>query len=212
MKPVRYAIYVDGFNVYHALKEEYKQYLWLNYRALAAFALPKNSIIKRIVYFSAHAMWKPKAVDRHREYIKALRSAQIEIVLGKFKKKWPRCNKCHKKYLSHEEKLTDVNIALQVVHDAVLDVYDRALIITADSDLIPAIDMVHTLSPGKDVGVMLPIGRNSYDLKGKADFHQKMTQNMLRKSLFPDIIHAGNDVITKPDTWPAPPDLPPVSL
>lgn len=198
----RYGIYIDGFNMYHALKEGYQQFLWLNYRKLLEANLSARDTIERIVYFSAHTYWKPASVARYREYIKALRSAQVEVILGKFKNTNRTCNRCKRRYSSHEEKRTDVNIALNIVQDAVLDPYDRAIIVSADSDLIPAIEMVHQLTPGKEVGVMLPVGRESFDLKAKADFRKKMSQKLLAKSIFPPIIQVGADQIHKPSRWP----------
>ncbi len=32
---MRYCVYIDGFNVYYALREAFPQYKWLNYRKLA---------------------------------------------------------------------------------------------------------------------------------------------------------------------------------
>ncbi len=197
----RYGIYIDGFNVYHALKEDYPQYMWLDYRKLIDQALCAKDTIERIVYFSAYAKWKQGAVLRHREYIKALRSAGIDVILGKFKRTTRKCKLCQKKYSSHEEKRTDVNIALQIVADAVDNVYDRALILTADSDLIPAVEMVHQLTPGKEVGIMRPIGRVCGDLSQHVDFSRKMSQKLLRQSQFPDEIVAGADRIIRPASW-----------
>ena len=67
---------------------------------------------------------------------------------------------------SHEEKETDVNIALYLLDAAYQDLYDRALILTADSDLAPAIRMVRKRFPQKSIKLLQPVGRNSSELVG----------------------------------------------
>src|SRR5437762_3268270 len=53
----RIAVYVDGFNLYHALKNLKKNHLkWLNLRALAEkFINPREEAIEAVFYFSAIA-------------------------------------------------------------------------------------------------------------------------------------------------------------
>lgn len=148
------------------------------------------------------ATWKPNDVRQHQIFIKAQRWAGVGVVLGKFREKEIVCHLCRQRFRTHEEKRTDVNIAVRVVVGAVKDLYDRAVLVTADSDLIPTIQTVHELAPAKQIGGMLPIGRNSYDLKGAADFVRKMPQVMLKRCLLPPVITAGNDTIRKPSNWP----------
>ena len=87
-----------------------------------------------------------------------------------------------------EEKQTDVNIALQLLQLAILDQYDRAIILSGDTDLIPAIKAVRLTFPHKQIGVILPIGRSSEDLLQQADFKHKMREHHLASSRFPDIV------------------------
>ena len=197
----RYAVYIDGFNLFYALKKPYPEFLWVNYSALAKSILGPQDSLSVVVYFSALATWKPRDVQHHRTFIKAQRWANVEVVLGRFREKDVKCHLCQKVFRTHEEKRTDVNIAVRTVAGAVKDVYDRAVLVTADSDLIPAIQTVHDLTPAKEVGVMLPIGRNSYDLRGAADFIRKMPQELLKRCLLPAEIVAGRDTIRKPDNW-----------
>ncbi|MBN2320988.1 MAG: NYN domain-containing protein [Acidobacteria bacterium] len=187
----RYAVYVDGFNVFYALKWSYRQFLWLNYRALAETVLGPKDSLTNTIYFSALAKWKPNDVKQHQTFIKAQRWAGVEVVLGKFREKEIACHLCHQRFRTHKEKRTDVNIAVRVVADAVKDLYDRAVLVTADSDLIPAIQTVHELAPAKQIGVMIPIGRNSYDLKNTADFIKKMPQAKLKHACFPQSLPRG---------------------
>jgi len=85
----------------------------------------------------------------------------VEITLGKFKDKFLVCKKCGRRYTTKEEKETDVNIALRLVTDGLLDRYEHAILITADTDLAPAIDAIKHHRPEKDILVAAPPGRLS---------------------------------------------------
>ena len=206
----RISFYVDGFNMYHALQEipqgystaKYQKYKWLNYRKLAESVIGTHDTIEKIAYFTAYAKWKPKSVKRHKEYIKALRSVGVDIIMGRFKRRDKHCHLCQRTFLTHEEKRTDVNIALHIVADAVENRFDRAILISADSDLLPVIEIVHRLAPDKEVGVMFPIGRAVEDLRRNADFIRKMPENLLQASQFPDAVNVGASIITRPSNWP----------
>ena len=198
----RYCIYIDGFNVYYALQEKpYKKYKWLNYRKLAESVIGKNDRIMGIFYFTAVVRWKQDNTIRHKNYIKALRWARVDIIEGRFLEKQVRCHRCGQFYKTHEEKRTDVNIALKLLGDAIDDLYDKALILSADSDLIPAIQAVHKYAPEKKMGVMFPIGRNNNDLKREADFRIKMPQSLLQACQFPEKIKIRDKIIQRPDSW-----------
>ncbi len=198
----RYCFYVDGFNMYHALQEGYPQYKWLNYRRLAEAAVLARDTIESVVYFTAFTYWKALQVNRHKVYVKALRWAGVEVVQGRFMRKTATCHRCHRTYVTHEEKRTDVNIAVRVLSDAVADSYDRAVVVSADSDLLPVVKATHEIAPGKEIGIMFPIGRSSVDLKIHADFTRKMPQSLLRASQLPDEIPLGSTTIRKPISWP----------
>jgi len=199
----RYCFYIDGFNVYYALRENpaYHKYKWLNYHKLAESVILAEDTIERIYYFTTFVRWKPKTVQRHEKYIKALRSVGVETVQGRFLKKNIKCHRCHKYFATHEEKQTDVNIALKVLVDAIDDLYDKALIISADSDLLSVIKSVQKYAPEKEIGVMFPIGRTSLELRKNASFRRKMPEKLLQDCQFPDKVKIGNIMINRPDGW-----------
>lgn len=85
---------------------------------------------------------------------------------------------------------------------AILDKYDRAVIISGDTDMIPAVKAVRATFPSKQIGVILPIGRSSEDLLKHADFHHKMREHHLASSRFPDQVQlADNSLIECPVSW-----------
>ena len=149
--------YIDGFNLYHSIDELGRPELkWLNLWSLAESLIRKNEELVEVNYFSAYATWLPDAYRRHRQYTKALQAVGVQLVLGQFKDKHLKCRKCGRMYVTKEEKETDVNIALRLVTDGLLDRYERAILITADTDLKPAIDTIRHHRPDKDIFVVSP--------------------------------------------------------
>jgi uncharacterized LabA/DUF88 family protein len=199
----RYCFYVDGFNVYYALQKNpaYHKYKWLNYRKLAESVVYAKDTIAGIFYFTTFVRWHPENVERHKKYISALRSVGVEIIHGRFLEKSIKCHKCQEYFKTHEEKQTDVNIALKILGDAVDGLYDKAMIISADSDLLPVIKSVQHHAPEKEIGVMFPIGRNSFELRQSASFSCKMSEKWLQNCQFSDEVKIGNTIISRPENW-----------
>lgn len=131
----RIAVYVDGFNLYHALKNLKKPHLkWLNIRSLVEkFIDQKSEVIDKIYYFSAIATHINNDVaKRHRVYIEALETFSVQFIEGHFKKKEHTCHVKDRVNLTlykHEEKETDVNIAIYMVRDAILKKFDKLILI-----------------------------------------------------------------------------------
>jgi len=102
----------------------------------------------------------------------------------------------------HEEKMTDVNIATEMLTDAFEDKFDTALLVTADSDLVPTIRALKRLFPTKQIVVFFPPGRYSAQLKIVADRQLTIGRGTLAKSQFPDrIIKADGHVLERPQRW-----------
>jgi hypothetical protein len=59
----------------------------------------------------------------------------------------------------HEEKQTDVAFALKVFADAMSDDFQRAILITADSDQVPLVLAVKKSFPKKHITLAAPPGR-----------------------------------------------------
>lgn len=107
-----------------------------------------------------------------------------------------------KSYTTFEEKRTDVNIAIYLFKLAIQDKFDKAYIISGDSDLIPSIEEVKILFPHKQIGVIIPIGRRAELLKLKCDFHMKIKEKHLKSSILPDIIPLkDNKQLVCPESW-----------
>jgi len=179
----------------------FRKYKWLNYRKVAESIMKIEDNISGIFYFTAYVKWKAASADRHKQYIKALRSVGVDAVFGRFMQKKVRCHICGGYYKRREEKQTDVNIALRLLSDAITDTYDRAVIVSGDTDLVPVIEAVHRVSPDKEIGVMFPLRRYNNSLEKAADFAITMREKMLIRCQFPDKIKVGNTTVERPDSW-----------
>jgi len=198
----RYSFYIDGLNVYHSLNNaRFKKYKWLNYRKLAERFLGPGDTLVDIFCFTTYARWKPASFARHRAFIKALRSVGVRDMQGRFMRHKERCHVCGSRYTAREEKQTDVNIAVHLLSDAMNDEFDRAVIISGDTDLIPAIEAVHRDAPDKEIGVMFPLRRFHDTLKKTADFSVTMKERMLDECQFPGEVKVGGTIIERPESW-----------
>lgn len=192
----RVAFFIDGFNLYHSLKDNASDCRQLNLRKLCEHYInPEKESIVAVYYFSAIATWHPEQekVQKHTKYIERLRQENVIPVLGKFKEKDIHCKLCNGNFKSHEEKRTDVNIALKIVSEAVLNNYDTGILVSGDTDMIPAIETVRNLALNKRIGVLFPLKRFSNELKEIADFNRKIRKEILLDSLF--------EKETAPDGW-----------
>jgi uncharacterized LabA/DUF88 family protein len=200
----RLAFFIDGFNLYHALDDNIRlhRYKWMDMLKLANLYARKDDKVVGVFFYTSFAHWDMKKVERHRKLIKAVELTGVKTVYGKFKRKNRFCPLCRKGYYTFEEKQTDVNIAIDLFRLAMEDVYDTAIVISGDSDQIPSIQAIKKSFPAKKVGVIIPIGRSSEELKNVCDFHIRMKEMHLRTCRFDDNIDLGNgEKLTCPPTW-----------
>lgn len=148
---IRVVFFIDGFNLYHAIASLKVNHLkWLDLKKLCQnYAISSQFSIEDIYYFSAIAHWLIGPKRRHEKYLAALKTSGVKPILGKFKNKDRWCRVCKKSSKGHEEKETDVNIALHILDSAYQNSFDRAVIISGDSDLSPAIRLARKRFPKK---------------------------------------------------------------
>jgi uncharacterized LabA/DUF88 family protein len=94
-----------------------------------------------------------------------------------------------------------VNIAIQLFKLSIQEKYDKAIIISGDSDLIPAIEAVKSTFPHKQIGMIIPIGRNAEQLKQTCDFYMKMKEKHLKASMLPEVINLGGGKKLERPLW-----------
>ncbi|MBX9703595.1 MAG: NYN domain-containing protein [Silvanigrellaceae bacterium] len=123
---------------------------------------------------------------------------------GSFKRKTKQCLNCRTKWESHEEKETDVNLALALLDMAYKDEYDHAFLLSRDSDLAPAIHKVKQNFPHKLITIFAPYNYfHSAELIKGADYHKTIKLKHISSSLFPACIYdaGGNLVVERPQEY-----------
>lgn len=197
--PARVAACVDGFNLYHGVKDKHgHKYLWLDLQALTtALLLPGQSLVS-VTYFSARVRGESSG-RRQAVYIDALEAYCPLLVVreGRFQEKQIQCRGCGAVRVSYEEKETDVSIAVALVEDAVLDRYDTAMVLSADSDLCPAVRSVRRVTPDKRVVVAFPPRRVSGELRRTAHGSFTVPDSKIRNSLLPDTVVGAEGIVLK---------------
>lgn len=198
-------VYVDGFNLYHGLHDKFgRRMLWLDLVALAQSLRPTYKL-EHLHYFTAPVLNDPGAASRQGIYQEALKAASpgvVQITQGRYQTKTLKCRKCGNEYRSYEEKETDVSIAANIVADAARSRFDAALIISADSDLIPAIKAARDLQPALFAVAAFPPKRNSDELKRylPASFHIGAAK--IRAAQLPASVTDGSGrVYSRPKKW-----------
>ncbi|HMA75444.1 MAG TPA: NYN domain-containing protein [Xanthobacteraceae bacterium] len=207
---IRVGCYVDGFNLYHAVDDLHKPYLkWLDLRALAQSLCRKDEQLAKVAYFSAYATWLPASYARHRPYVAALRHTGVECHMARFSEQSAKCHKCGATWKRHEEKETDVHFSLTFLEDAIDGVFDRAIIISADSDHVPAARRVRNRLPAKEVFVATPPGRHSMarELLKVCNSGTNITSGRIARCLLPQILTdaKGNQIALRPSSYDPPP-------
>ena len=75
--------YVDGFNLYHGLRDKYRRrYLWLDLECLVQRLRPSDHVVA-VRYFTALVLDEPAALARQRTYLDALSvhsGSTVEVV------------------------------------------------------------------------------------------------------------------------------------
>lgn len=178
--------YIDGFNLYHAIHDLNRPALkWLDLWALTLSLARRGESIVEVNYFSAYATWLPTAHKRHIDYVKALEHVGVTCHMGHFKEKKRKCKACGATWVQHEEKETDVHIAARMVIDACEDRFDRAILISADSDLVPALDIVKSRFSQKQIFVAAPPKRFTHARGLRPNL--ELTPGRLARCLLPEM-------------------------
>jgi uncharacterized LabA/DUF88 family protein len=208
----RVAVYFDGFNMYHAIDDLNEPFLkWVNLQRLSQLLIQRRTQrIVKVAYFSAVATYFQNTehegrIRRHEAYIRALESKGVQCQLGNFAKRdhYYRGKGYKAKWQRREEKQTDVAIGVHVTADAFEDVFDRALIVSLDTDMLPVFRMLKPKFPDKTFITVAPPSRAHHrDLLLLADGHLVIKRSQIVKSLFgARVVKNGVAVAYRPSSY-----------
>lgn len=198
-------VYVDGFNLYHGLKEAFgRRLLWLDLAQLSRSLRPQSTLLQ-VRYFTAAVLDDPPAAARQGQYQQALLAQNpglIDIVQGRYQKKEVSCRTCSAKWTRYEEKETDVNIATALLSDAALRRSDSALLISADSDLSPAVRAASAVYPELFIAAAFPPKRHSAELKKLMPKSFHISDSKIRQGQLPQaVIGEAGRTYRRPPKW-----------
>ena len=149
----RVIAYIDGFNLYFGLRSKgWKRFYWLNLQKVAQNLLRPNQVLVATKYFTAKVSSPRNKQRRQITYLEALGTlSDFHIYYGHYLEDQVECWKCGHTYTTHHEKMTDVNVALELLTDAFQNNFDVALLISADGDLVGLVRRIKQLFPHTQV-------------------------------------------------------------
>jgi uncharacterized LabA/DUF88 family protein len=200
----RVLAYIDGFNLYYGLKAAgWKRFYWLNLQALVRNLLEAEQDLVFTKYFTSRVSYPPDKERRQSIFLEALETLnEFSIHYGHYQTNPQWCRKCGNKVMIPSEKMTDVNIAVEILSDAYQDLFDTAVLVSADSDLTAPILAIKGLFPQKRIIIAFPPKRHSTQLKRLAHGYLQIGRAALAKSVFPiSVPKSDGYILRKPAEW-----------
>ena len=154
---MRVALFFDGKNFYHGLREVQSPDYKINFSKLADWLREKTngSVIVGSHYYTGvepPGQELPESAGKLEGFLKVIQSQR-----GFYVHRFPRwrhtdvCKRCGEQHHYTHEKQVDTSIVADMVKGAAIDAYDVAILLSGDADFIPAIKVVNNL--GKQVFV-----------------------------------------------------------
>ena len=219
---MRTVVYIDGFNLYYRCLKG-TAHKWLDIKALSKVVLPKSCDIQAIKYYTARVSGRtdPDAPRRQNAYLRAISSCPlVSVHFGNFvvSKKWagvvsPPAFKPDITLDSlqnpevvlvwkTEEKGSDVNLGVHLVRDAFIGAFDRAAVLTNDTDLVEPIRIV-TQELHREVILLTPLrkGPPATSLVRVATSVRHVAPYVGVCQMPDEIPVAGKPPIKKPNIW-----------
>ena len=221
-------VYIDGYNLYYGLLKN-TTYKWLDIVALVKYIChvqnPNIDVVK-VKFFTAPVITRVssrgvQAQQSQNTYHRALIASYpdtLEIISGyhnlekgyppRYKKPLDKSDRVEVWHL--EEKQTDVNIALQLYRDAVLQNCEQVVLVSGDSDLKPALEFIKQDYPKIFVGLILPrpklIGSNqrpkNTSLSASSDWTRAyILESELEQSQLSNKVPTNKKPAIKPSYW-----------
>lgn len=224
---LRTIAYIDGFNLYHGcLSGRARHCRWLDVEALVRRICrdenPAFDVVE-VKYFSAIIGAKlslrgKMSVEAQADYWTALRahSDNLTLIAGNY-------SVSSGSYIRHakpldlydkvrvwkaEEKKTDVNIAINMLMDAVDGICEQQILFSNDSDCVPALQMIHNRYPAMQLGLVAPLIGNDDTRSGSGELKKYSHWNRSRIGLadleacqMPDRVKTRKGIKNKPDHW-----------
>ncbi len=199
----RVIAYVDGFNMYFGMLEAgLDDCKWLNLRKVVQDIIKPNQTLVGIKYFTSRVNNDPSKQQRQNTYLEALEANGIELFFGRYQLNQMDCHRCGHIWADYNEKMTDVQIATQMMVDAYKDNYDMAMLISGDSDLVPPIRAIHDNFNKKRVFVLFPPKRHNQSVALVAKGSMTLGRKKIKDAQFSkNVTKKDGFILKKPSEW-----------
>jgi len=204
----RVGVYIDGFNLYYGLLVPNPTLKWLDLAALATALRPVAVTTVRSFTAKVRPIPDPGSRTRQRLYLKALETLpSVTIHYGHFSTNPTRKALVHPlpggpksaEVWKTEEKGSDVNLATYLLLDGVDGLYDEAIVISGDSDLVEPIREANRRYAR--VHVLNPRNRHS-NLATVAASYGPLDPTLLANCQLPDTVDLGSGrSVTRPPEY-----------
>jgi uncharacterized LabA/DUF88 family protein len=215
---MRVIAFVDGFNLYHAIRRLGDNRLkWCDICALMRFFLRPDDDLAAVRFYTACPSHLDEKIQvRYRAYTAAIAACGATVIDAHFKRKDrtlnlsaalpPPLRQLQIRCRAHEEKETDVNIALDILDSAYRGEFEKCFLVSGDSDLLPAIKMLLARFKDKRAVVLLPPGQKFYaarNLSRETPNRRLVVRDIygrahIAKCRLPDEVAAGGGRISSP--------------
>jgi len=211
----RCIVYVDGFNLYYGVLRHRPDWKWLNLETFFRALRPDEEIV--CIKYCTAEIDPDKRVsvrrDRQKMYFNALETLEtVHRIEGKYQLRDETCraNGCNQglEYKRPEEKKTDVNLAIEMVLDAIDGKADTMILVSGDSDQEPAVAAVRKRCPHIKVIVYIPVipipgspRMNHNHKKTGALCGELPLAGMSAHQLASDLMHPKGNVLNRPAEW-----------
>ena len=174
-KKKKIVIYIDGSNFYFSIKKTFN--CKVDIEGFCRKLSENNDLVRINYYTSPVGESNPEMYTEQQKFFEKLRKIdKLKIVFGRLEK--------HKKdgKTFYVEKATDINIAQDLIFDAIDNSYDKAYLISNDGDFS---GVIHSIIKrfNKEI-VYVAIGNNksiSYHLKNVASKTIRITKDFINE-------------------------------
>jgi uncharacterized protein (TIGR00288 family) len=175
----RVAIFLDGSNFYHRMKDaelDFKQSLGFNYKSFAEWLAYDRNIVSMTYYVGL--VRKEQGNTKSEELVKN----QQKLFANLKKQNWIiKTGYMMKQNNAYKEKGVDVRLAVDLLDMAYQGKYDVAIIVSSDTDLIPSIERCREL--GKKIEYIGFSHRPSFAMQRYANSSRLLTKHDLEQFL-----------------------------
>ena len=201
-------VYVDGYNFYYGLRNggaAWKRTYWLDVVKLFERMMIADQELVEVNYYSARPVNDPQAYNNQDDLFCANKlNPKFKLHLGRYKKKKFKCLNCGFKNKTFEEKESDVRVATGMLTDVFTKRCDVTVIVSADSDMIPSVEIIKSFAPNHPVIAFVPPNQKSFALVDKCDAVLWMEQYKARfvQSMLPeDVTLENGHILHRPENW-----------